>query len=311
MPAGLRHTDGVAPTDISTELAASVDLLLERWHLEPDGAAFATATSVLAPARRDGAPVMVKIATHVEESRGNAVMLWWNGHGSARVLEHDADSVLLERAIGSRSLVAMAEAASAGVAANVSDCAADDEATRILCETGMRLHATAGIHRLASVPVPELPTLPEWFAELFTHAAEVGGFHGRAAVIAGELLKDQHEVTVLHGDLHHGNVLDFGAASHPESDGWAAIDPKGLIGDRAFDFANILCNPSADAALRPGRLARAVDVVAHTTGIDRLRLLRWAIAWCALSSAWDARSGQVAAPALSVGLDAERLLDAA
>jgi aminoglycoside/hydroxyurea antibiotic resistance kinase len=42
---------------------------------------------------------------------------------------------------------------------------------------------------------------------------------------------------VLHGDLHHGNVLDFGLR------GWLAIDPKGLLGERGFDFANIFTNP--------------------------------------------------------------------
>lgn len=33
-------------------------------------------------------------------------------------------------------------------------------------------------------------------------------------------------MVTLHGDLHHGNVLDFGAS------GWLAIDPKGLKGER-------------------------------------------------------------------------------
>ena len=39
------------------------------------------------------------------------------------------------------------------------------------------------------------------------------------------LLALPQDVGVLHGDLHHGNVLDFG-------DGWRAIDPKGLVGER-------------------------------------------------------------------------------
>jgi streptomycin 6-kinase len=40
------------------------------------------------------------------------------------------------------------------------------------------------------------------------------------------LLTTQREKVVLHGDMHHGNVLNFG------SRGWLAIDPKGLIGER-------------------------------------------------------------------------------
>ena len=56
-----------------------------------------------------GAPAMLKIATKEEEQRGNALMIWWNGDGAARVLAHDSDALLLERATGTRSLTAMAK----------------------------------------------------------------------------------------------------------------------------------------------------------------------------------------------------------
>lgn len=49
-------------------------------------------------------------------------------------------------------------------------------------------------------------------------------------------------MAVLHGDLHHGNVLDFGPL------GWLAIDPKGLHGESGFDYANILSNPDRASA---------------------------------------------------------------
>lgn len=51
---------------------------------------------------------------------------------------------------------------------------------------------------------------------------------------------------VLHGDVHHGNVLNFGAR------GWLAIDPRGLVGERAFDHANLLCNPDVATAAASG-----------------------------------------------------------
>jgi streptomycin 6-kinase len=41
---------------------------------------------------------------------------------------------------------------------------------------------------------------------------------------------------LLHGDLHHDNILHDGNA-------WVAIDPKGLIGDPAYEIAPLLCNP--------------------------------------------------------------------
>jgi hypothetical protein len=35
------------------------------------------------------------------------------------------------------------------------------------------------------------------------------------------------------------------------STGWLAIDPKGLVGERGFDFANIFTNPDLDNPTRP------------------------------------------------------------
>ena len=67
---------------------------------------------------------------------------------------------------------------------------------------------------------------------------------------------------MLHGDLHHDNVLDFGER------GWLAIDPKRLLGERGFDFANIFTNPDlADptrpVATEPGRFGRRLEVIAE------------------------------------------------
>lgn len=99
------------------------------------------------------------------------------------------------------------------------------------------------------------------------------------------LLADPRDRMVLHGDLHHDNVLDFGPR------GWCAIDPHGLIGERGFDFANIFTNPdlsdpSRPVATEPGRFARRLDVVAEAAELDRQRLLQWILAWTGLSSAW-------------------------
>jgi streptomycin 6-kinase len=81
-----------------------------------------------------------------------------------------------------------------------------------------------------------------------------------------DLLAAPQDVCALHGDLHHGNVLDF------KERGWLAIDPKGLIGDRGFDFANIFCNPDLGIAANPGWLARQAGVVATAAHLDRTRL---------------------------------------
>src|SRR6185503_3507272 len=82
------------------------------------------------------------------------------------------------------------------------------------------------------------------------------------------------------GDIHHDNVLDGGAR------GWLAIDPKGVLGDRGYDYANMICNPWGASFLEPARIDHRVDLVAERSGLGRTRLLRWLLAYTGLSAAW-------------------------
>jgi streptomycin 6-kinase len=252
------------------------DRYLKRWNLTRDGVPIVTHSSDLLPVQQDGRLAMLKIAREAEERRGAGLMTWWDGAGAARVLAHDGDAVLLERATGHRSLK------------DVVHDGADDEASRILCDVAARLHAPR------NRPLPDLIPLSAWFAELEPAAARHGGILARAAEAARGLLNDPRETAVLHGDLHHGNVLDF------DERGWLAIDPKGLLGERGFDFANIFCNPDFEIATVPSRLARQTSVVAKVARLDRARLLRWILAYAGLSAAWTTGEGGDARLALTV-----------
>lgn len=243
------------------------DVHLRGWSLIPDGEPIVTHSSRLLPVRRDGAPAMLKIALETEERFGAGLMVWWDGEGAARVLAHEGDALLLERAVGGASLAAMARGGR------------DDEASRILCAVAARLHAPR------SRPLPELVPLTRWFEPLEPGAAAHGGVLVPAAAAARAVLAEPREVVPLHGDLHHDNVLDFGAR------GWLAIDPKRLVGERGFDFANILRDPDRKVATRPGRLARQAAVIAEAAGLERARLLKWVLAFAGLSAAWILADG--------------------
>jgi streptomycin 6-kinase len=263
------------------------DDYLTRWGLTPDGTPIATRSSDLLPVRRAGMPAMLKIAREAEERRGGLLMSWWGGEGAARVLMQEGDAMLLERATGTGSLVEMARGGR------------DDEASRIICAVAARLHAARRCRPSELIP------LPRWFAALEPASVWHGGVLNQAASTALELLAEPEEVVVLHGDIHHGNVLDFGPR------GWLAIDPKGLVGERGFDYANLFCNPDLASATAPGRLARQATVVAEAARLDRRRLLRWIVAWAGLSAAWlleDEETAQI--PLVVGGLAAAELASA-
>ncbi len=210
---------------------------------------------------------MLKVAVDDEEKAGGALMSWWDGRGAARMLAHDADAVLLERATGG-SLAAMARDGP------------DEQATCIICDVVAELHAP----RKAAMP-PLVP-LPVWFKELEV-AASRDGIFAAAWRVARDLLTAPADEGVLHGDIHHDNILDFGPK------GWLAIDPKGLRGERGYDYANLFRNPTGGVALRPGRFERQVALVAERAGLDTTRLLQWILAVMGLSATWIAPNDEL------------------
>ena len=252
------------------------DLLIrysQRWPLIPDGAAFYSHSGLLQPVRFEGIPAMLKIPVKAEEKRGSLLMVWWDGHGAASVLNYDEQVLLLERV--SSNLPSLADMAKNGQ---------DDEASCIICSVAAKLHLPR------KQPLPEPIPLTEWFSDLWTAAKKYGQVFYECAEIAKELLNSPQEIVALHGDLHHENVL------HSDTHGWVAIDPKGLTGERAFDYANIFCNPK-EIALNPGRLSGQLNIISKEASLDPQRLLKWIVAWAGLSAVWsmadkeDAKAG--------------------
>ncbi|CAI1611181.1 Aminoglycoside/hydroxyurea antibiotic resistance kinase [Serratia quinivorans] len=257
---------------------------MQRWQLQPDGQAFETHSSLLIPVRYQGAAAMLKIAREQEEKFGGLLMCWWQGDGAARVLAWHDDGILLERAQGCLSLAQMVRDGE------------DRQATAILCQVVARLHAPR------AEPLPELIPLDQWFNSLWPAAQAHGGMLRLSASVAAELLTSPREQTVLHGDIHHDNVLDFAER------GWLAIDPKRLYGERAFDYANIFCNPNYGIATDPDIFLCRVEQVCRLAGLDRQRLLRWILAWAGLSAAWFMEDGEAADIDFRVAEQAARAL---
>lgn len=261
------------------------------WGLLEDGLPFRTHTSVLQRVRTpNGALAFLKVALCEEERRGVALLRWWSGEGAVRVLAHDHNTVLLECACRGQSLTKMSQTGE------------DDEASRIICAVAARLHS----RKTTDLPelMPQLMPLSQCFQSLVVAAALNGGIFQELSAIADSLLATPQQVAVLHGDLHHGNVLDAGER------GWLCIDPKGYIGERGFDYANIFCNPDYLTATQPECFERRVTVVAEAARLERQRLLSWIAAWAGLSAAWHLEDGGNADTALAVAALALRTLRA-
>jgi streptomycin 6-kinase len=215
----------------------------------------------------DGQPAALKLLRpgEVEEARGADYLQALDGQGAVRVLARDGSAILMEWC-GGPSLGDLVRAGQ------------DEAATEVLCDIIQTLHtATRG-------PC-DLQPLDARFLPLTTSRSS--GDLAAAADLARALLASTLRAVALHGDLHQDNIL-LGPR------GWLAIDPKGVLGDPAYEPANAFRSPggAGDLLFRPERIAHLADRFSQRLSLPRHRLLGWAAAHCALSTFWSREAGQ-------------------
>ena len=229
-----------------------------RWGLTPDGPRFPAARHHVEPVRLpDGTPAVLKLGPPDDPEL--AALEWFAGRGGVRVLKLDRPrgAVLPELVVPGtqlRALVPGAEEQATAAAAGV------------MCELWRPPPAE---HRFSSVR--------EWGTALT----------GRAAGVYTELCDSMGELVVLHGDLHHENVLRSG-------EGWLAVDPKGVVGEREYDTGALLRNPCPELLDQPDPrriLARRADQLAEALHLDRARIGAWAWVQAELAAAWAVEDG--------------------
>lgn len=249
-----------------------------RWRLSAPSLLTETFSSRIWKARLDDGGVAIvkdlKPFDDVEdELRGAHYLSWRQGRGAVRLFDGENNLMLLEFA-GARHL--------RDVLDNDGDTAATEIAAAVLGE----------LTAPSDLPYPAgLQLLRMRFASLFAKAAadhRMGrtSLYVEAARTAERLLAVPRRLCPLHGDLHHDNIIEG-----PRD--WLAIDPKGVLGDPAFDAANMLYNPLErdDLCLAPDRIAHMAEVFAKVLDQDPRHILDHAIAYGCLSAAWHEADG--------------------
>lgn len=278
VPAGLARTVrevwGAGGEAWLTAFPSLMARCAEEWEITI-GLPFPDLTyNFVAPAlRADGAHVVLKLGVPDRELvSGAAALQAFDGGGAARLLAADLErgALLLERVEPGAPLSDVPDEAWAnGVAADV-------------------------LRRLWR-PAPADATLirvEEWAGGFARLRRRYDGGSGplparlvdRAERVYADLSASTGERMLLHGDLHHGNIL----ASR--RDAWLAIDPKGLIGERAYDAAWLLLDRPDALLADPDpvrRMARRLDLLAAALDLDRTRLWGWGLARAVLSAVWS------------------------
>jgi streptomycin 6-kinase len=246
------------PVDL-TRTRATARRVAADWGLDP-GKPFALAHhSYAAPVGEDA---VLKVGWEGDDEAlhdADAFELW-GGNGAVRLLRRDdaRRATLLERARPGTDLSGVDE----------------DEATAVAVDVATRLWHPAG--------PPFRPVDPE-----------VERWLDRAAREGSELVPLARELHaevggrpgwVVHGDLHHHNLLRHG-------DRFVAIDPKPYLSDREYDVAAFLWNPMTNRLDDPGRTERRIEAFV-AAGLDGRRIRAWTVirgAYLRSDPAWAPR----------------------
>jgi streptomycin 6-kinase len=259
--------NGAAWLDSLPEVIASCE---RHWRLTV-GPAFGLSYSYVAPGRNaHGEEFVLKVCVgspgFISEVQG---LQAFSGGAAAQLIDHNLElsALLLERLKPGRTLATLDN---------------DEDATRI----------AAQIMRELWRPLPpnsSFPTTAQWAGGLQRLRARFDGGTGpfpRALIetaesLFRELLSSSEPPVLLHGDLHHFNILS--ADRLP----WVAIDPKGLAGERAYEAGALLRNPDARLSTDAQVQRRRLDILHDELALDRERMLAWGVAQAVLSGWWS------------------------
>nr|WP_272956458.1 aminoglycoside phosphotransferase family protein [Kribbella solani] len=239
---------------------------MTRWKCERDGEVMHGEVGVVVPVQGAVLKVSFPHPGNIHEPDAFAA---WGGRGAVHLYERDDTcfAMLLER---THSTTLAAHVPTPTPAAKAGDLAT----------------IAGNLLRRLMVPAPDgLPRLSDqaesWSESLRTDAAELD--HALPAAVVDEALavvdglcRRQPE-TVLHGDFHPRNIL------RADREPWLAVDPKGYVGDPAYDAAIFLRTRAYHLHVGDGltgndllqRLHTELANFAEAAGLDADRIRRW------------------------------------
>lgn len=266
-------------SDNHSSLSANVDRFLEFWSLQLIAHLATSAMGWVGHVRQSNGEFAVlkvlSITGQREEGTAATVLQAFDGQGGVRILRAAPGALLMEYCEGPLLL-------------DAPEGEQDNIAVPILCDVVRRMREVRAARPPAVPSLTErcraLGALPSMsLANEDAHLIEI------ARNVSVDLLQSD-TATLLHGDLHHENVMKTCRQGQLM---WVAIDPQGLWGDPAYEVANLFGNPLGHPSVTddPGRPSRLADELAGRLGLSRARVLCWAFVHSCISAIWSIQDG--------------------
>jgi streptomycin 6-kinase len=266
---------------ISAALSDRIQQRAREWGVAIENT-FETESSLIAFGRRINQPVVLKIVKQPgDEWRSGEILNAFDGKGVARVYEQAPGALLEERLRPGNSLVDLALNGR------------DEEATDILAGVIQQMSARASSRSPLELP-KACATVQDWAKGFDRYIASGNNQIPTDLVATGQrvysgLCASQRQPRLLHGDLHHYNVLF-------DSDrGWLAIDPKGVVGEIEYEIGAVLRNPfeRPELFLSRSTIERRLKQFMNKLDLDYERTVAWGFAQAVLSAIWEIEDGFV------------------
>ena len=213
--------------------------------------------------------VILKLGLDIDGfKREAAALMAFAGFGVVEILSENSGLLLLECAVPGVSLKSYFPEN-------------DDEAINITANFIKRLH---------KAPIPHAQTfshVKDWLAVLDSDLKIPAQTLQKARELRDQLLKTAAADILLHGDLHHDNILQNG-------NNWVAIDPKGVIAEPAYEVAAFIRNPIPELlnhADAPNILHNRVTRFAELLELPSQRILDWCFVQAVLAWVWAIEDG--------------------
>lgn len=258
------------------DMSQRLQELLDLWGLtlDPMSRTYGDWNRILF-VRRRGTPFILKLVGDGHNAADEAAALSrWDGSGAVRLFEQTPDALLLERLDPNRSL---------------SDLPLVDALPRYAdLLRQLSVPAPSGLPPLAStaLTVSQLPDLPP--EVLPPDHLELG------RSLATDLADESPGNTLIHGDLHTGNIL--AGTRQP----WLAIDPKPVAGHPERTLAELFWTRLDEM----DNVSATLATLARSAGLDPDRSRAWVIVRAASYLVWAVNAGLTRDP-----VSCRRLID--
>ncbi|GHU14906.1 hypothetical protein FACS189449_12200 [Alphaproteobacteria bacterium] len=197
-------------------------------------------------------------------------MRFFENHGAVKVIDSAKGALLLQRAIPGNSLTEYfsdREDESIRIAANVIQ--------KVIASQALMASPPAGMY--ASIVFnAEADSVEVNATDAITYYIQ------KAKRVAEHLQKTTAERVVMHGDLHHDNIVQDGNE-------WKIIDPTGVIGDPVYEIASFMINPIDKIWKHENALSivkNRIDAFSKLLNVDPIRIAQWTFVKSVLCWIW-------------------------